>query len=52
MTFLIGLVAAFAVAYVGLRGVWRTGNYENFWGYLLFWSVPLYLIASVISLVL
>jgi len=53
MYFLIGLLASFVSAFVGWLGVQRTGNYENGWGAMLLWSIPVYLcVAGLLFLVL
>jgi len=46
MTFLIGLVISILAAFIGWLGVQRTGNYENGWGALLLWSIPVYLVVA------
>lgn len=53
MYFLIGLIVSFISAFIGWLGVQRTGNYENGWGAMLLWSIPVYLVvAGLLFLVL
>ena len=51
MWFWIGIVAAVLVGLIGWVGVQRTGSYENRWGVLMVWAVPVYCVAyTLISL--
>jgi hypothetical protein len=52
MYFLIGLLAAFFIAFVGRVGIQRAGNYENIWGALLLWTVPVYLVVALLVFML
>ena len=38
----IGVVLSLIVACIGWVGVQRTGSYENFWGVLMVWTVPVF----------
>lgn len=52
MIFLITLAISIVSALVGWWGVQITGNYENTWGAMLFWSVPVGVVLGLILAVL
>lgn len=47
--FILGIILAAVISWFGWKKVNQTGNYESFYGILMFWSMPLYLLGSLIA---
>lgn len=52
MTYLIGLAVVVILMVIGWKGIHRVGNYESRYGYLLFYPLPIFIIACIIGLTL
>ena len=47
--FMLGIVLAAIISWYGWKKVCQIGNYESFYGFLMFWTMPLYLIGSLVT---